>query len=78
MGENQIVKLMQMVPNFLEHEHIDSLYDKEADVLYINFEKPSLADDSEMIDNDVIVRYIDERVVGITIKNASKRKNLVK
>ena len=32
-------------------------YDKEADVLYINFKKPSHADDSGLTDDDVIIRY---------------------
>jgi len=30
-------------------------YDPEADVLYINFKKPSHATDSEIADDDVIV-----------------------
>jgi uncharacterized protein YuzE len=42
-------------------------YDKEADVLYINFEKKSKADNSEMTDNGLIVRYSGKKVIGITI-----------
>ncbi len=48
-------------------------YDKEADVLYINFKKPSHADDSEFMDDDVIIRYEKGEIIGITILNASKR-----
>ena len=48
-------------------------YDKEADVLYINFEKPSHATDSELTDDNVIVRFEDERVIGCTVLDASKR-----
>ncbi len=48
-------------------------YDAEADVLYINFKKPSHATDSELTDDDVIVRYEGEEVVGLTILHASKR-----
>jgi len=51
-------------------------YDKEADVLYINFKKPSHADDSEITENDIIIRYEKEEPVGITILNASKRKEI--
>jgi uncharacterized protein YuzE len=51
-----------------------SSYDAEADVLYINFKKPSHATDSELRDDDVIVRYEGEQVVGLTILHASKRK----
>jgi uncharacterized protein YuzE len=49
-------------------------YDKEADVLYINFKKPSHADDSERTDDDVIIRYEKGDIVGITILNASRRR----
>jgi uncharacterized protein YuzE len=48
-------------------------YDAEADVLYINFKKPSLADDSELTDDDVIVRYGRDEIVGYTVLHASKR-----
>jgi len=50
-----------------------SSYDAEADVLYVNFKKPSHADDSELTDDDVIVRYERGEVIGLTILNASKR-----
>ena len=48
-------------------------YDKEADVLYINFKRPQKATDSEMLDNGVLLRYKNEELVGITILEASKR-----
>jgi hypothetical protein len=34
-----------------------STYDAEADVLYVNFKKLCRADDSELTDDGVIVRY---------------------
>jgi uncharacterized protein YuzE len=48
-------------------------YDAEADVLYINFMKPSHATDSELTDDDVIIRYEGDTVVGYTILHASQR-----
>ncbi len=48
-------------------------YDTEADTLYVNFKKPSRATDSELTDEDVIVRYEDAQVIGYTILHASKR-----
>jgi uncharacterized protein YuzE len=48
-------------------------YDEEADVLYINFKKPSHTDDSLLTDDDIIIRYEKGQIVGITILNASKR-----
>ena len=55
-------------------KYLWSSYDAEADVLYVNFKKPSKATDSELTDNDVIVRYAGKEVVGITILNAIKNK----
>jgi len=46
-------------------------YDEEADVLYINFERPQKATDSEMTDNGVLLRYRGEQLVGVTILNIS-------
>lgn len=50
------------------------LYDSEADVLYIDFySPPKSASDSELTDNDVVIRYDDDdEVVGLTVLNASR------
>lgn len=48
-------------------------YDEEADTLYINFKKPGRATDSELTDEDVIIRYEGEEVIGLTVLHASKR-----
>jgi uncharacterized protein YuzE len=48
-------------------------YDRDADVLYVHFKKPSYATDSELTDDDVIVRYEDDQVIGLTILHASRR-----
>lgn len=72
----EVEKILNIVPQLIgiPYMRIWSSYDKEADVLYINFKKPSNADDSELTDEDVIIRYEKGEVVGITILNASKRK----
>lgn len=51
------------------------VYDAEADVMYIDFGfHPKFADDSEITDDDVVVRYDEnEEIIGLTILNASKR-----
>ena len=48
-------------------------YDQEADTLYINFRKPSHATDSEMTDDDIIMRYEGDEIVGFTVLHASQR-----
>jgi len=50
-----------------------SSYDAAANVLYINFKKPSVATDSELTDDDVIIRCEGDEIVGLTILNFSKR-----
>ncbi|MCY4604947.1 MAG: DUF2283 domain-containing protein [Gemmatimonadetes bacterium] len=54
-------------------QYLWSSYDAETDVLYVNFKKPSHADDSELTDDDVIIRYEQGQVVGLTILHASRR-----
>jgi len=48
-------------------------YDREADTLYVNYRKPSFATDSELTEDDVIVRYAGDEVVGFTVLHASQR-----
>jgi uncharacterized protein YuzE len=48
-------------------------YDAEADTLYVNYKKPSHASDSELTDDDVIMRYEGEELVGFTILHATRR-----
>lgn len=48
-------------------------YDADADTLYVNFRKPSCATDSELTDDDVIVRYEEDQVIGYTVLHASRR-----
>lgn len=55
------------------HRYLWSSYDEEADTLYINFKKPSRATDSEITDDDVIIRYEGDEVIGVTILHASTR-----
>ena len=48
-------------------------FDEEADVLYVSFERPQGATDSELDENGVLTRYRGDRLVGVTILNARKR-----
>ena len=48
-------------------------YDAEADALYVNFQKPQRATESELLDNGVIIRYRGDKLVGMVIFDASKR-----
>ena len=71
-----VEKILALVPELLKvkRDRIWITHDKDADVLYINFKKPSHADDSELTDDNVIIRYEKREIIGITVLNASKRK----
>jgi uncharacterized protein YuzE len=47
-------------------------FDKEADVLYISFQKPQKATDTEMVSDDILLRTKNNEIVGLTILHASK------
>ena len=65
---SKIVKTLPKAPFSL-------VYDAEADVMYIDFGlHPKSADDSEITDDDVVIRYDkNEEIIGLTILHASKR-----
>ena len=48
-------------------------YDKDADVLYLSFERPQKATDTETGEDGILRRYRDGRLVGLTILDASTR-----
>jgi len=68
----EYLKLLPIVNRTPQHA-IWLKFDAEADVLNVNFKKPSYATDSEMTDDDVIVRYEGDAVIGFTVLHASKR-----
>ena len=75
MAPPELVEYLKLVPAVMHapQRYLWSSYDREADVLYTNFKKPAVATDSELTDDDVIVRYEGEQVIGLTILHASKR-----
>lgn len=54
-----------------DHMWID--YDKEADVMYLSFRRPQRAKKTIEADNDILIRKDGNKIVGITILNASAR-----
>ncbi len=54
-------------------DKLDIFYDKKADVLYISFGKPREAEDSELTQNDIIVRRAKGKIIGLTVLSFSKR-----
>lgn len=48
-------------------------YDREADVLYISFQRPQRATDNELTEDGIVLRYRDDELVGLTVLEASSR-----
>jgi uncharacterized protein YuzE len=75
MAALAIEEYLRLLPSLKQTEQgsLWMSYDAEADVLYVNFKKPSEATDSELTDDDVIIRYEGEEIIGFTILHASQR-----
>ena len=61
------------LPYFLKHKTVWASYDNDADVLYLHFKKPNHADNSEMTEDEIIIRYEKKEIIGLTILNARQR-----
>jgi len=68
-----VSEIKTMLPYFMKHKNVWASYDVDADALYLHYKKPNHADSSELTDDNIIVRYEKEEIVGITILDASKR-----
>ena len=68
-----IQELNPILSYFLKHKVVWTNYDEEADTLYMHFKKPNCADNSVMTDDEVIIRYEKDEIIGLTLLNASKR-----
>ena len=73
MEKTELKNWLKFTPSLVEHKNLWSNYDEQADVLYIDFEKPSHADDSELTEDNIIIRYNNNKIVGMTILNAKSR-----
>jgi uncharacterized protein YuzE len=73
METAELKEIQSALPYFLKHKTVWASYDNEADVLYLHFKKPTHADDSEITEDEIIIRYENKVVVGLTILNASKK-----
>jgi len=57
----------------LRPEAVDVEYDKKADVLYISFNSHTIANDSELTNKDVLIRYKNRKIIGLTVLHFSER-----
>jgi len=75
MAPQQVSEYLDLIPAVLRspHQSLWCSHDAEADVLYVNFKKPAHATDSELTDDDIIIRYENGEIIGLTILHVSQR-----
>lgn len=75
LDQSSLTELFKATPHLLRlpKNKLWVDYDKEVDVLYLSFERPQKATDSEMLEEGVLLRYKGDKLVGVTIMEASKR-----
>ena len=66
-------EIQSILPYLLKHKNLWANYDETADVLYLHFKKPNIADNAELVDDDTIIRYANDEIIGMTILNATKK-----
>ena len=69
-GADLITERVKRLPN---KPGVYRMFNSDGDVLYVNFRKPAAADDSELTDDDVILRYDGDELIGFTVLHASRR-----
>ena len=69
-GKLAVPDLVQLAK--YSHDQLFIDYDEEADVLYVSFGKPQKADDAVQGKDDIIRRRRGEKLIGLTILNASR------
>jgi uncharacterized protein YuzE len=75
MATGVISDILDTIPHLLRmpSKQIWFDFDDEADVLYVSFERPQGATDSELSEDGVLMRYRGDQLVGVTVLNARKR-----
>lgn len=75
LEEGVVRELLRSLPHLLRlpSKQMWFDFDEEADVLYVSFERPQGATDSELDEDGVLMRYRGNQLVGVTILNARKR-----
>ena len=67
-----ILKVLKAVNNsHVKDMHVRS--DQEADTMYVNFGASIPADDSELAENNILYRYREGEIVGITVTHFTDR-----
>jgi uncharacterized protein YuzE len=75
MAKGAALEILESLPHLLRlpSKQMWLEFDEEADVLYVSFERPQGATDTELTEDGVLMRYRGDQLVGMTVLNARKR-----
>jgi uncharacterized protein YuzE len=72
MDQTIVSLVKQALPLLIERPDFTWTYDEQADVLYVTFEREE-ATNSDLTDDDIVLRYRDDAIIGLTVLHASTR-----
>jgi uncharacterized protein YuzE len=75
MDEGYVNNILKMIPWFVKSENMWIKYDEDADILYVDLLNSDLVDNAILRSDDIIVRYCQREVAGITVLYAATRKS---
>jgi uncharacterized protein YuzE len=75
MAKGAALEILESLPHLLRlpSKQMWFEFDEEADVVYVSFERPQGATDTELTEDGVLMRYRGDQLVGMTVLNARKR-----
>ncbi len=75
MAKGAALEILESLPHLLRlpSKQMWFDFDEEADVVYVSFERPQGATDTELTEDGVLMRYRGDQLVGMTVLNARKR-----
>ncbi len=69
----KLIRILEKLPRGAQRAIRKIDHDAEADVLYLSFEHPQKATDSQIREDGIIIHRRGKQVVGVTVLEASRR-----
>jgi uncharacterized protein YuzE len=69
----KLIRILQGLPRSAQLPIRKIDHDAEADVLYVSFDRPQQATDSQIREDGLIIHRRGKQVVGVTVLEASTR-----
>lgn len=69
----KLIRILQSLPRSIQLPIRKIDHDAEADVLYLSFDRPQKATNSEMRDDGIVIHRRGKQIVGVTVLEASTR-----